>query len=133
MSIEASIYSYLTSQASITNLVSTRVYPVALPENPTLPAIRYTLISSPHEHNLEGLSLKRARVQFDCWSEDHSETIDIAAALLSLLDTFQGTMGTVDVVYCTVENEFDFAEPPSGGETNWTYRKTSDFIFRYRS
>jgi hypothetical protein len=43
--IEEALRARLIGQSGLTALVSTRVYPLGLPQNPTLPAITYALVS----------------------------------------------------------------------------------------
>lgn len=47
MSIESLLYTRLTTHAGLSALVSTRVYPIVLPQGCTLPAVAYERIATP--------------------------------------------------------------------------------------
>ncbi len=73
------LYTRLTTDASLTGTLSTRVYPDHLPQSPTLPAVSYAIVSRvPTESNTQ---IFETRVQFDCWAT----TYDTAHALANLV------------------------------------------------
>ena len=56
MAIEAGLYAHLVGSAGVTALVATRVYPLLVPQDATLPAIAYQRISGPRDHTHDGPS-----------------------------------------------------------------------------
>lgn len=73
------VYTRLTTDATLTATLSTRVYPSHLPQSPTLPAVTYAIVSRvPTESNTQ---IFETRVQFDCWAT----TYDAAHALANLV------------------------------------------------
>lgn len=63
----------LLATSAVTALVSTRVYAMTLPQHPTFPAIRVSLIDEPEQYHLRGKErMTRARVQVDCFARKMS-------------------------------------------------------------
>lgn len=97
--IVTSLYNYLSNTAGITALVSTRIYPVVLPQNATYPAITYQVISTPIIHTVEGCSAPNTNMQIDCWSTNtYLEAHQVADAVETALDNYSGTWNSADVV-----------------------------------
>lgn len=130
--IETGLYALLTSASAITSLVGNRIYPVALPEDATLPAIAYKLIGSQSWPTFDTVGFQRKRFEFSCYATTYLVAITIKAALISVLDRYTGTLsdGSIvssttritgtdlfiqdDMQYCsTVEMYFYFNEPSS--------------------
>lgn len=106
---------------ALKSLASNRVYPMVLPQNPTMPAIVYTLISKNSENRLEGsASLRQARMQIDTYAKTYSAVKILAASVLNAMETasFKGTLQTERDLY-----EADVK----------LYRVTQDFYIWQRS
>ena len=66
MTIGQDIYTKLTGDAGVSALVGTRVYPAQFRQQDTLPAIRYTRISSTNYHTMSvDTGVERFRYQID--------------------------------------------------------------------
>jgi hypothetical protein len=68
MVIEEALMTYLLAQSGLTALVSNRIYPLKLPQTPTLPAIVYQKIDAPR---LPGFSADygvTTRIQITSWA-----------------------------------------------------------------
>jgi hypothetical protein len=88
MTIADDIYSLLTNDAGVSALVSTRVYPMSLPQDGTLPAITYTQVSDNPQVNLDGENALRAnRYQFDCFSTTYTGAHALGEALKTAMET----------------------------------------------
>lgn len=71
MTVEHAVRSKLVATASVSDLVSTRVFQLRLPQKPTLPAIRLQLIDEPKDYHLRGESgATRARLQVDVYGSE---------------------------------------------------------------
>lgn len=92
--IEEAIYAHLIADTDITDLVSTRIYPYQLPQNPTYPAITYHRASTRLDH-LQGsaTNLPFPRFQFNCYGQNYGDTKTVANALKGVIDGFSGTFG----------------------------------------
>lgn len=132
MSIEEAIYYKLTNDTDVAAIVSTRVYPMKLPPNPTYPAITYQRISTARWHNYAGASGRaRPRFQIDCWldgsnrAEAYDDARDLATKVRKCLDGFKGDIDTEsDVGGVTLDSERDIWE-----DLAQVHRVTMDFIF----
>lgn len=106
--IEQGIHWHLKSDSGVAALVSTRVYPVLLPQNPTYPAITYQRISGPRVPIYDGPSTMAApRFQIDSWSETYAGAKALAEAVREAMDCFHGTMSPVTVGVCEIITETD--------------------------
>lgn len=65
MSVETDFYSAVTGDATLTALLGTRVYPAILPDNATLPALVYSVIS---QVPIGSGGCESTRVQVDCYA-----------------------------------------------------------------
>lgn len=69
--IATALRAHLLSKATITNLISTRLYPLVLPAKPTYPSVTYQITEHEHYRHLTGQSgLADALIQFDCYDAD---------------------------------------------------------------
>jgi hypothetical protein len=97
--IEAELVAKLSSVAT--------VYPLALPEKPTFPAIVYQRISTPVVNRTHtGQKTSRARFQFSVYSKTYATCRTKADAIDTVLDMKQGVVGELT----TNENRFDIKE-----------------------
>ncbi len=105
MEIEAGFYSFITTQTITNSLVSTRVYPLNIPQEATLPAIAYQRISGRQDltHDQPQRGLLRARIQVTITSTDYDDVKAVATAIRLLFNGFRGYWGTLYVQYCSVE------------------------------
>jgi hypothetical protein len=117
--LESAIHQILTA-----SLPETRVYPVILPDDPTLPAISYQRISTTRQYSTTGpVALNRVRVQFDCWARSYPEVKQLQVALLAALENRSAYAGTAidSVSLITSADGFE--------QSARLYRVTSDFYF----
>ncbi|RMD51893.1 DUF3168 domain-containing protein [Candidatus Parcubacteria bacterium] len=123
MTIEYGLYNKLKNDAGINALVSGRVYPLRLPQQPTLPAITYQRISTVRLQQLGGVTNNaRVRFQIDSFAETFNEIKDIAAAIRAALDGFKGTLSS-DTVYRIISlSENDLYENEAD-----IYRNSQDY------
>jgi len=106
--LEEGIVAHLMADSDVTDLISTRLYPMVVPQDVSLPAVAYQRISGPREPVHEGASgLARARMQFTVLGSTYEGGKDVAEALRGSMDGFSGTMGTVAVNAAFLENDVD--------------------------
>ena len=123
MTIEAVIFTRLSTHAGVSALVSNRISPVDAPQNDQMPAITHRQLSGPPIRVMGGVTgLVRAIFQFDCWSGKRVDgtrgTPDEAKALarqvILALEGWNNTVGTV-VQYATlVGGPLDLAPEENG-------------------
>lgn len=96
--LEEGLYSYLSTFAGLTALVSTRVYPDKIPQGATLPCLTYQRISTPREHAHDtsgiGTDLAHPRFQFNAWATTKSSAKAINEQVRAAMNGKRGTIAT---------------------------------------
>jgi len=105
MSIGTLLYSRLTTDSGVSGIVSTRVYPVQLPQTPTLPAISYGRISNTEQAGTT--ALRETRYQIDCWAASYSGAQSLAMAVKAATEEWTDTDQTPGVKMTRVISEID--------------------------
>ena len=90
--IQAGIFSLLSQNTSISALIGSRIYPVLLPEDSTLPAMTYHVIGGASMPTLSTSGMQRMRMQFDCWGQTYDDAATLRSTLISALNGYQGTL-----------------------------------------
>ena len=117
--IGAETRTYLQTKSAVTDLVSTRMYPDALPENVTLPAAVLNVIStSSHEDLNSGASTAASsRVQIDSYAATRSGSVALAEAIrkaafqgvneVSFGSTYVGAVNCLEAARYAIDNPDD--------------------------
>lgn len=96
--IDEYLYTFLIAQSGITSIVSTRVYPVILPEKPTYPAITYRDDDHDIDESFDGNGiLTRSDYFIDAWSTTHTGALTLAAAIKTALKNHSGSFGGINI------------------------------------
>ncbi len=107
MSLESELVTRLEDDAGVGAVAGNRIYPINLPQNPTLPAVTYQRITGPRLRHLTGASGRGdARIQIDCWAVTYGAGKSLAAAIQASLHGYIGLLTTVKVAI-TLSNEID--------------------------
>lgn len=117
MKIEEALYTYLKSHTGLSALVGSRIYPLKLPQNPTLPAVVYVKVSYAGERAMGtgNPRASRARFQFSCFAQSYASAKDVAEQVKLALQDYSGLMGGgVTVLDTNVVGEVDVFEPDTG-------------------
>lgn len=108
MVVEEGLVTYLLAQPTITGVIGQRLYPIHIPQNPTLPAIAYQRISTPRTYSHQGFSNRaRPRIQLTLFALSYSACKDLAEKLRAVLAGYRGLWGTVNIFSTFVDNELD--------------------------
>lgn len=105
---ETDLRDYLVSYDDLNALVGSRIYPGVLPENPTYPAISYSLVSESRHHNID---VAYPRYQFSCFSPNYISAKNVATQVRKALQRYRGTMGSTQVIQGVFENEIELYDP----------------------
>lgn len=133
MSFGAGIHDFMSSGLS----VGARVYPLSLPQDATLPAMTYQVISDVpvvvHDDQQDhpgytGARYSIARVQFNCYGSTYDEAEALCDELLSLAVGYRGLWGTVEVDSVLPETRLDDWE-----EAPVLYRAIQDLQIGHRT
>lgn len=101
MTIGTLVKSTLTGNSGVSALVSTRVYPLQLPQKPTYEAITYQRISNGPQNG--STAIRDSRWQISCWAETYAEAHVLAAAVKTAFEYL--TDDSIKMAY--VVNELD--------------------------
>lgn len=111
MLVEEALHDYLSTHPGLSALIAGRIYPLVLPQKPTLPAITYQRISGLRVRSHQGPSgLASPRFQFDAWADSYASARTVADELRRALDGFRGMMGgapgvRVDAVHLDTDRD----------------------------
>ena len=87
MSAETQLYAALSGRAALTALVSTRIYPDAIPENVTLPAVVFVRASTNPTYTIGNvLVCEEVRFAITAWAETRTSAEAIADQIRLALD-----------------------------------------------
>lgn len=86
MAVEETFYSTVTGDSGVSALISTRLYPMALPGTVTLPAAAYRTIS----RVLENSKCYQTRIQLDLYAASYSGVKALRDAAKTLVDATAG-------------------------------------------
>ena len=122
--METAVRAILAADGTVSGLVSSRIYPMKLPQGPTMPAITYSRVSGPRVQELSGPSgLAFPRVQVDSWASTYAGVKALADAVRKALDGYRDTIASIRIGGVIMDGEVDIYEP--GVEE---YRVTQDYI-----
>jgi hypothetical protein len=129
MGLSSDLRVFLLADATIAGLVGTRIYPLLLPQSPTLPALTYQWISLVPVHSMDGPSgLVARRLQVDCWGSTYLAIETLAEAVRNRLDGYQGSLLAGSPSGSVVQGVFRAMERDGYEEAPALYRRTVDFM-----
>lgn len=139
MSIASDLRAFLLEDSTLAGLVSERIYPDVLPQNPTLPAITFGWAGGMRFHHLTGASgLSGPRIQFDCWATTYLGAEAVYEALRLALDGFQGDIGgspptqRIQGAFSASEwSGYEAGAEQGTGSGVGVYRHSADFMVYY--
>lgn len=104
MRAERVIYTLLTGSSAVTDLVGAKIYPGRIPQNITMPAISYEMVSgmemAPINAQAGGVLL-RSRVQVNVLARTYEEVKTIQEAIRHVLIFKSGLIAAVRVIGIT--------------------------------
>jgi hypothetical protein len=102
---------YILVNDTTVKAITTRCYPVKLPQNPTYPLILYTKISGMRDHHLTGPSgHAHPRFQIEAWAETYAGAKTLSEAIRGALDGYTGTASSTKISSCLLDSERDVYE-----------------------
>lgn len=90
-------------------IVGERVYPLFLPQTPTLEAISYQRISNSGTNG--NTAVRESRWQVSCWASTYAGAVSLAEAVKTDLEDHSDVSETPGIKYCRVVNELDDYDP----------------------
>ena len=108
--MEAKLMTYILAGTDVATLVSARMYPLKMPQDPTLPLLVYQRISGPREHDADGAAgVASPRIQIDAWAVTYGGAKALATAVRKRLDGYSGDMGSpaVEAIFSHLLSDHD--------------------------
>lgn len=128
MSASSIIYSILSGNTGVTNLVNTKIYPQEAPQTAAFPYVVFQSISNTPNNSKSGVStMDRYRIQVTVCAKKQSEIDSIGAAIRSALDYVQQqTISSTYVQLISYQGEVDMFSYPSGQDG--IFEKAQDYF-----
>ncbi len=137
--IATAIRAHLMSKSSVTDLISTRLYPAVLPTDPTYPSVTMQITDHEHERHLTGQTgIAHATIQFDCYNYDPLDSRKNTGICEILRDelcdpdlepsTTQGVR--IEGIEC-LSGPIELYSPPRDGSQKGRYRSIMNFRVSY--
>ena len=133
MLLHEALYKQLTTATLTTQLGSTAIYPIVIPQGKDTPAVTYQEISESPVHAMGAdPSLMHPRFEISSWSSSYKQAKIIADSVKSVLRDFGstklgGAVAGVEVQRIFFENETDFLDVDVQTGT-MTYHVAQDYI-----
>ena len=106
--IGKAIYGLLSGASSVTDIVSSRIYPVSVPQFANFPFVVYTTTDTEPTMTKDGSSpLDVITVQIDMYANDFDTNTSLAGAIRSTLDFYTGTINGQAIQRITLMNNSD--------------------------
>lgn len=86
------LFNLITTTTAWEALAATRLYPVTLPEIPTLPAATYHVIGGTSDPTFETSGMQKLRIQFDHYGNTYADANTLREATRVLLNGFVGAL-----------------------------------------
>lgn len=109
MTLSATVHDAMASNTNIAVLVSTRIYPMLLPQTPTLPALSYQRVSNTGQQG--STDLRETRYQINCWAATHFSAETLAALVKVCFEEFTDENQAPGIKMALVVNEVDDYDP----------------------
>jgi len=108
MTIQTELTTRLEADGPLAALISSRIYPAKIPVDATFPLIMYQTDGIDRTYAFSGaLDAKEADIRYDCIGDRYSTARSVAAAVISSLDGYTGTLGSLLIHAIFVDDERD--------------------------
>lgn len=120
MTIQSSLYAFLSADAGVDALVGNNIFPLVIPDQvfdevTRRPCIVYSGQSVDRTKTFcETIALQRQTFGIDCYAKTYEQAHAVAASVKTALLDYVGPMGDVTVSDVALENEFDLLDLEPG-------------------
>lgn len=114
--IDDGLATKLLATTSITNIVSTRIYPMRAEQTASLPLLVFSKVSASDRriHHTGKTPAAKSVFQFSCVGRTALEAKTLGDAVRATFHGFKGSMGTDSVILARVLNEVDIDDRDLG-------------------
>lgn len=131
--IDKALTYQVTHDAGVIAVISTRFYPVNLPQTVTLPAAVYQSISGGLlKIHGEVTKLPRPRYQITCWGNTLAEVVQCDLAIKAALDGKRGNWGTGTYVTYVEASQAESAPRDDRDTTTGLYMRFRDYMIMWK-
>lgn len=135
MSIHDSLYTKIAATTGITDVISTRFYPMQAPTSArtAFPYATYQRISEEHLHHTRAAAgLCNALIQIDIWDDDIVQCYTVADAFRAALHGMTtATWGSLAIKRVLLQGVRDDFTPPEDGSETGRFRISMDWDIWY--
>ena len=108
MTIQAELTTRLEADSTLSSLIGSRIYPAKIPVDAVYPLIRYQTDGIERSYAMSGvLDAKEADLIYDCIAERYSTARQLSAAVISSLEGYTGTLGSLLIHAIFIDDERD--------------------------
>ena len=108
MTIQAELTTRLEADSALSSLISSRIYPAKIPVDATYPLVRYQTDGIERSYAMSGvIAAKEADIIYDCIADRYSTARSVSAAVISSLEGYTGTLGSLLMHAIFVDDERD--------------------------
>lgn len=126
--MEADLRTYIIGQASISAVISTRMFLLNAPQGATRPLVVYRLMGSqPHKLIRNYCGLTTDTFEIDCQSYTDTGAMALKELIRTKLDTYRGTMGSTWVSSCNMTDESNDYTTDQAGRDKGVYHCLMEF------
>ena len=129
MSVEKAVRTIVTGDATVSGLISSRMYPTRRPQGTALPAIAYTKASQEESDSVDRQAgATRVRMSLDNMAATYGGVKSLATAVRDALINYSGTAEGVTINSIRETMHADLGENLEPGGDGAVYRVITDFI-----
>lgn len=130
---EAAIRNALVTNAGVSALVGTKVFPVLAPASASLPFITWRRTAVQRQHSLSGpVGLPTVILSVDVFAETYEACRDVCDAVRQCLDGWGGVFNDVSVRNVSLTNEADGFVTLAGGDLPPVYTVQMTFAILWQ-
>jgi len=111
MSLETDLYSYLSTYASLTSLISTRIYPSKAPQEVASPYCVFRKDGNERMYSHQGFSgLSKPSIEVNCYAETYLQAKAVADQVTAAMEAWPGVNASVQSVFQEDEQDLTFED-----------------------
>lgn len=102
------IYNILSGYTGLTQYVSSKIYPIVMPVDTTLPAVVYAVDIIVPEYSKDGWYLDACDFKVTAYATEYSDAIEVADQIRNALEFVKGTYVGNDIGYIRMLAQEEF-------------------------
>jgi hypothetical protein len=85
--IENKLFKHLSTVNGVSTLISSRIYPVVLPQHPTYPCVTYSRVAGNRENDVSSgyCGLENVIIQVDAWAPTYDQVASLSSAVITAM------------------------------------------------